>query len=175
MGRVAGGRGERKKQVAMKTLFLRIENWLLIILTVLLAIEKIFFSTAAFDLHLHDTYFIISSFHIGIGVSVILILPYLCHFLLRLQHKRNRNVLTSHVIATIILLLLLFIAVKQNADAPRRYYDFSNWESAQQFEGLNDYLTIAVLAFIIIQMLFVLYTLVRLMIKNKFSQAASVK
>jgi len=150
----------------MRNLFLRIENWLLMIPAILLVIEKLFFGTVVFDLHLHDTYFVISGFYIGMGMFVVVLIPYLCHLLLRLQHNRNGKILVGHVIATVLLLLFLFIAVRQNGGAPNRYYDFSSWESFQQFGGLNYYLAIAVFAFIIIQLLFTLYTIVRLIAKK---------
>jgi cytochrome c oxidase subunit 1 len=150
----------------MKNFFLRVENWLLIIPAILLVVEKLFFGAAVFDLHLHDTYFVISGFYIGLGMFVVVLIPYLCHLLLRLHHKRNRRILVVHVMATVLLLLFLFIAVRQNNETPNRYYDFSNWESFQQFERLNYYLGIAVLAFTGMQLLFILYTIVKLIAKK---------
>jgi cytochrome c oxidase subunit I len=159
----------------MSKFFLRPENWLLIIPLILLGIKKIFFSATVIDLHFHDTYFIVSGLHISIGILIILLVPYLCHTLLRLQHKRHKAVLATHVVSTILLVLFLYIPVQQNADAPQRYYDFSSWESSQQFGGLSYYLTIAVLAFISIQLVFILYTITRLVIKNGFTQTTSLK
>ncbi len=143
----------------MKKLFLRTENWLLIVPVMITIIEGLFFSASAFDIHLHDTYFVIANFYIGILLFLSVCIPYLFHFLLRRKRVGSKSVLLSHVLVTIMLLLSFFVFFRlQHNDMPRRYYDFSSWESyGQQYDLLTRWLGFAVLAFVIVQLLFVVY------------------
>jgi cytochrome c oxidase subunit I len=125
----------------MKKIFLQIENWLLIIPIILIIIEKIFFDTSSFDIHLHDTYFVLANIYLGILILIIVCIPYLCHLLLRTKKAGNRNVLLGHVVITDLLLLFFyfsrfFINSSTNQIMPRRYYDFSDWESSKQLADL---------------------------------------
>jgi heme/copper-type cytochrome/quinol oxidase subunit 1 len=155
----------------MKTVFLRIGNWLLIIPIALIIIEKIFFAAYSFDIHLHDTYFVIANIYLGILIFILALIPFLCHLLLRTKITGNRNILLAHVVLTVLLLLFFyfyrfFIGSTTNQIKPRRYYDFSDWGSAEQGGGLNNYLLIAVFIFIVLQLSFMVYTIVKLIIKK---------
>ncbi len=155
----------------MKKIFLRKENWLLIIPIVLIIIEKIFFVTSSLDIHLHDTYFVITNIYLGVISLVIACIPYFCHFLLRTKKTGNRKILLAHVLITVLLLLffyfyIFFINSSTNQIMPRRYYDFSDWESSKQLGGLNNYLLIAVFIFIVLQLLFIVYTIVLLLARK---------
>ena len=155
----------------MKKIFLQIENWLLIIPIILIIIEKIFFVTSSLDIHLHDTYFVITNIYLGVISLVIACIPYLCHLLLRTKKTGNRNVLLGHVVISDLLILFFyfsrfFINSSTKQLMPRRYYNFSDWESSEQLGGLNNYLSIAVLIFIVLQLLFIVYTIVLLLARK---------
>jgi cytochrome c oxidase subunit I len=152
----------------MKKLFLRTENWLLIVPIIITIIEKLFFSLSTVDIHLHDTYFVIANFHIGILLFLSVCIPYLFHFLLRRKGAGSRGVLFSHVVATIILLLLFFVSFRlQHNDMPRRYYDFSSWKLyGPLYNLLFSWLAFAVLAFVLVQLLFIVYGVIRLLAKK---------
>lgn len=150
----------------MKKFLLNSENWLLIIPILFTLIEWYFYPAAAIDIHLHDTYFIIANFYIGILMLFIVLLPYLCHAFLRITNKQNKLILITHIVLNSLLLIAMPLLMQLPQGSPRRYYDFSNWESVKQFENLNYYLAIIIISFIIIQILFVLYAMVRLAIKK---------
>jgi heme/copper-type cytochrome/quinol oxidase subunit 1 len=78
----------------MKRFLLRTENWLLIVPVIITIIEKLFFNTRAFDIHLHDTYFVIANFYIGILLFLSVCIPYLFHFLLRRKGVGSRGFIT---------------------------------------------------------------------------------
>ncbi len=87
------------------------------------------------------------------------------------QKKGNRKILLAHVVITALLLLFFyfsrfFISNSTNQFMPRRYYNFSDWESSEQLGGLNNYLSIAVLIFIVLQLLFIVYTIVLLLARK---------
>ena len=150
----------------MKKFLLHSENWLLSIPILFILIEWNFYPAAAIDIHLHDTYFVVANFYIGFLMLFIVLLPYLCHVFLRSTNKQNKLILITHIVLTSLLLIAMPILMRLNQGSTRRYYDFSNWESFKQFENLNNYLAIIIISFIFIQILFVLYAIVRLVIKR---------
>jgi heme/copper-type cytochrome/quinol oxidase subunit 1 len=145
-------------------LFSRIENWLLIVTIILILVEGIFFSRSAFDLHFHDTYFVITNLYLGMAFLVILLLPYLFHLFLRLKYKRSGKICEAHVILSLITILVFFIIIETGQIKFRKYYDFSNWQS---YEQRNDYLFLLSLLFLLLQVLFILYALVKLIMKRR--------
>jgi heme/copper-type cytochrome/quinol oxidase subunit 1 len=161
--------------IMMKHLFnsffkflLKAENWLLIVPIFITIIERLFFSAHTFDIHLHDTYFVIANFHIGILLFLSACIPYLFHFLLRRKGFGSRGVLLSHVVVSIKLLLFFFVSFKlPHNDMPRRYYDFSSWELYKpQYDLLTRWLGFAVLAFVVIQFLFIVYAYIKLIARR---------
>jgi len=151
----------------MKNFFLRIESWLLITPIILLLIEIVFLGHATFDFHVHDTYFVIANSYAAVMLLFWVLVPYLCHFLLRVQKKRNKKILVIHAVVTILLIVCFFFYVRLNHFIPRRNYDYSSWESYNTFEALDKWVAVAILVFGLIQLLFLLYTIARLIVRNK--------
>jgi heme/copper-type cytochrome/quinol oxidase subunit 1 len=153
--------------------FLRIESWLLIVPIILLLIQKICFPDTSVDFHLHDTYFVIGTFYFGITILLFCCILYLCHFSLRARKSGSKKILTVHVIVTVLLLIFFFVCHffvplwKASPMKPRRYYDYSSWEGFQQYDVTSRWFAVMFVVFVIIQVLFILYTIVRLVVKNK--------
>ena len=152
---------------------LRIENWLLIVPVILLLVEKVFFGHYTFNFHIKDTYFVIAGIHAGIVILLFCWLLYLCHFSLRAKNSGSTIILTAHVVSTLLLLVFFFICnfiipgYANTPIMPRRYYDHTSWQTYQQSDALNNCITFLVLAFMVIQLLFFIYTLFRLIFKSK--------
>ena len=49
---------------------------------------------------------------------------------------------------------------------PSQYYEFSSWQSFQYVAGQNSWLAVLFVAFALIQILFILYTITRLIVKK---------
>jgi heme/copper-type cytochrome/quinol oxidase subunit 1 len=153
----------------MKSFFLRMENWLLIVPFILLLLEKFFFAEGAFDFHLHDTYFVIPGLYIGIAILLFCWILYLCHFSLRARKSVNKKILVAHVVATVLLLSFFFVCNFVVTDfgnvtmRPRQYYELSSWQS---FQHQSTWFAITLLGFVLIQVSFILYTILRLIVKK---------
>ncbi len=147
----------------MKKIISRIENWLLIIPGIFTLVEVMFFGDSTFDLHLHDTYFVVAHFYIGIAFFVLNLIPFSCHLLIRIKRKGNKKILFMHVLVTNLLLTCFFILSNTKLIQSKKDYDFSSWKAYRQFENLSSAL---ILAFLIIQLLFILYTVVKLLNKK---------
>jgi cytochrome c oxidase subunit 1 len=153
----------------VKGFFSRIENWLLIVPLILLLAERSFFAGESVDLHFQDTYIVIPSFYIGIAIFLFCWLPYLCHFALRAKKKGDRKILMIHVITTVLLLSALFVynLIDPGAgNVPRGYYDYSSWQSYRQFNDADIWFAIMFSVFVSIQILFMLYAVIRLLTKK---------
>ncbi|WP_460551392.1 hypothetical protein [Ferruginibacter profundus] len=155
--------------------FLKIENWLLIVPIILLLVQKIYFTDATVDFHLHDTYFVIAGFYFGIAILLFCWILYLCHFSLRARKSGSKKILRAHVISTVLLLVFFFICdflvPLWNASPmkPKRYYDYTSWDAFRQYNVISLWFAAMFVVFLVIQVLFILYTIVRLLVKNKSS------
>jgi hypothetical protein len=74
------------------------------------------------------------------------------------------GLLLSHVVVTMMLLFFFFVSFRlQHNDMPRRYYDFSSWKVyGPLYDLLISWLGFGVLIFVIVQLLFMVYAVVRL-------------
>jgi cytochrome c oxidase subunit I len=132
-------------------------------LAAVLLIIASFFSEASIDIHLHDTYFIIANRHLYWAIALLLLI-------LALLYRALRNILFSkiltwlHIIVTLagFLAALMPVHYQGFAGSPRRYYDYSAWESYKQFGQLNQFVSVAVVLFFFAQFLFPLHILLGL-------------
>jgi cytochrome c oxidase subunit 1 len=119
----------------------------------------IFLGNSALDIHLHDTYFVIAHFHIVMGVASFFgMFAGVYHWYPKMFGRYLNNTLAYiHFWATIIGAYLIFWPMHYMglAGVPRRYYDFSNWESFKQFGGLNEFISLVALIVFAVQFLFV--------------------
>ena len=120
----------------------------------------IFLGNSALDIHLHDTYFVIAHFHIVMGVASFFgLFAGVYHWFPKMFGRFMNNTLSYiHFWLTIVGAYLIFWPMHYEglAGMPRRYYDFSNWESFKMFGGLNEFISIVSMVVFAAQLLFVL-------------------
>ncbi len=120
----------------------------------------IFLGNSSLDIHLHDTYFVVAHFHIVMGVaSMFGMFAGIYHWFPKMFGKYLNNTLGYiHFWITFIGAYLIFWPMHYEglAGMPRRYYDFSNWESFKMFGGLNEFISVVALIVFATQILFVL-------------------
>jgi len=119
----------------------------------------IFLGNSALDIHLHDTYFIVAHFHIVMGVAGMFgMFAGLYHWFPKMYGRYMNNTLAYiHFWITMIGAYLIFWPMHYEglAGMPRRYYDFSNWESFKMFGGLNEFISFVSIIVFAAQLLFV--------------------
>jgi cytochrome c oxidase subunit 1 len=119
----------------------------------------IFLGNSALDIHLHDTYFIIAHFHIVMGVASFMgLFAGVYHWFPKMYGRFLNNTLAYiHFWITLIGAYLIFWPMHYQglAGVPRRYYDFTNWESFKQFGGLNEFISVVAMIVFAAQLLFV--------------------
>jgi cytochrome c oxidase subunit I len=119
----------------------------------------IFLGNSALDIHLHDTYFVVAHFHIVMGVASFFgMYAGVYHWFPKMYGRFLNNTLAYiHFWITIIGAYLIFWPMHYQglSGMPRRYYDFSNWESFKQFGGLNEFISVVAMVVFAAQLLFV--------------------
>ncbi len=119
----------------------------------------IFLGNSALDLHLHDTYFVIAHFHIVMGVASFFgMFAGVYHWFPKMFGRYLNNTMAYiHFWVTIIGAYLIFWPMHYEglAGMPRRYYDFSNWESFKMFGGLNEFISFIAMIVFAVQLLFI--------------------
>lgn len=119
----------------------------------------IFVGNAALDIQLHDTYFIIAHFHLVMGVAAFFgMFAGIYHWFPKMYGRFMNNTLAYiHFWITLIGAYLIFWPMHYTglAGMPRRYYDYSSWESFKMFDGLNQFISIVVILVFLAQLLFV--------------------
>ena len=119
----------------------------------------IFIGNSTLDIHLHDTYFIIAHFHLVMGVASFMgMFGGVYHWFPKMFGRYMNNTLSYiHFWITIVGAYLIFWPMHYEglAGMPRRYYDFSNWESFKMFAGLNEFITFITIIVFMAQFLFI--------------------
>lgn len=112
----------------------------------------IWLGNSALDIHLHDTYFVIAHFHIVMGVaSMFGMFAGIYHWFPKMYGRYMNNTLAYlHFWITLAGAYMIFWPMHYQglAGMPRRYYDYSVWESFKQFAELNRFIsTVAMIVF----------------------------
>jgi len=119
----------------------------------------IWLGNSALDLHLHDTYFVIAHFHLVMGVaSMFGMFAGVYHWYPKMFGRLMNNTLAyMHFWISLIGAYFIFWPMHYEglAGMPRRYYDFSNWESFKMFGGLNEFISITAIVVFAAQFLFI--------------------
>src|SRR6201996_530562 len=120
----------------------------------------IFLGNSALDIHLHDTYFVVAHFHIVMGVSAFFgMFAGTYHWFPKMYGRfMNATLGYIHFFVTFIGAYLIFWPMHYEgiAGMPRRYYDYSAWESFKQFQSLNGFISIIAIVVFFAQLLFVM-------------------
>lgn len=118
----------------------------------------IWLGNSALDIHLHDTYFVIAHFHIVMGVaSMFGMFAGIYHWFPKMYGRYlNNNLGYIHFWLTMIGAYLIFWPMHYEglAGMPRRYYDYSVWESFKQFADLNRFISTVAMIVFAVQLLF---------------------
>ena len=136
------------------------------------ALRNIFKIDFSFDFHLHDTYFIIDKPYNPLLFFLYSLFVYACYFTLRKFNKPISRIIVVIQITGLILPIIyrLFSYNYEGlAGMPRRYYDYSAWESFKTFAMINKAVTFLTLYFIISQLLFFFYFLT-IFVKHYFKK-----
>lgn len=119
----------------------------------------IWLGNSAIDIHLHDTYFVIAHFHIVMGVSAFFgMFAGIYHWFPKMYGRyMNQTLGFIHFWITLVGAYLIFWPMHYEgmAGMPRRYFDYSNWVSFNQFGGLNQFISFVVIIVFATQLLFV--------------------
>ena len=119
----------------------------------------IWLGNSTIDMHVHDTYFIIAHFHLVMGVAAMLgMFAGIYHWFPKMYGRfMNTTLAYIHFWLTIAGAYCIFWPMHYMglAGMPRRYLDYSQWQSFNQFEGLNRFITIASIIVFSVQLLFV--------------------
>jgi len=119
----------------------------------------IWLGNSALDLHLHDTYFVIAHFHLVMGVaSMFGMFAGVYHWYPKMFGRFMNNTLAYiHFWISMVGAYFIFWPMHYEglAGMPRRYYDFSNWESFKMFGGLNEFISISAIVVFAAQFLFI--------------------
>jgi len=119
----------------------------------------IWVGNSAIDIHLHDTYFVIAHFHLVMGVaSMFGMFAGIYHWFPKMYGRYMNNTLAYiHFWITLVGAYLIFWPMHYEglAGMPRRYYDYSSWESFKQFVELNRFISTVVIITFATQILFI--------------------
>lgn len=120
----------------------------------------IWMGNSAIDIHIHDTYFIIAHFHLVMGVAAMFgMFAGVYHWFPKMYGRyMNNNLAYIHFWISMIGAYVIFWPMHYEglAGMPRRYYDYSNWESFKQFADLNKVISFAAIVVFAAQILFLL-------------------
>jgi cytochrome c oxidase subunit 1 len=119
----------------------------------------IFLGNSTLDLHLHDTYFVVAHFHIVMGVASFFgMFAGVYHWFPKMYGRFMNNTMAYiHFWVTFIGAYLIFWPMHYSglAGMPRRYTDYSNWESFKQFAEMNRFISTVAMVVFAVQLLFV--------------------
>jgi cytochrome c oxidase subunit 1 len=119
----------------------------------------IWLGNSSLDFHLHDTYFVIAHFHLVMGVaSMFGMFAGVYHWYPKMFGRFMNNTLAyMHFWISFVGAYFIFWPMHYEglAGMPRRYYDFSNWESFKMFGGLNAFISVTAILVFAAQFLFI--------------------
>jgi cytochrome c oxidase subunit I len=119
----------------------------------------IWLGNSAIDIHLHDTYFVIAHFHIVMGVSAFFgMFAGIYHWFPKMYGRfMNQTLGHIHFWVSLVGAYLIFWPMHYEgmAGMPRRYLDYSEWHSFNQFSDLNRMISTVAMIVFAAQLLFV--------------------
>ncbi len=119
----------------------------------------IFVGNSTLDIALHDTYFVIAHFHIVMGVAGFFgMFAGVYHWFPKMYGRYMNNTMAYiHFWVTLIGSYLIFWPMHYEglAGMPRRYLDYSNWSSFNQFTDLNKFISTVSMVVFAVQLMFI--------------------
>jgi cytochrome c oxidase subunit I len=119
----------------------------------------IFLGNSTLDIHLHDTYFVVAHFHIVMGVASFFgMFAGVYHWFPKMYGRFLNNTMAYiHFWVTFVGAYLIFWPMHYSglAGMPRRYTDYSNWESFKNFGEMNRFISTVAMVVFAVQLLFV--------------------
>jgi cytochrome c oxidase subunit 1 len=119
----------------------------------------IWLGNSTIDIHVHDTYFIIAHFHLVMGVAAFFgMFAGIYHWFPKMFGRYMNNTLGYiHFWVTLVGAYLIFWPMHYMglAGVPRRYLDFSLWQSFNQFSSLNKMISIVTIIVFAVSLMFV--------------------
>jgi cytochrome c oxidase subunit 1 len=119
----------------------------------------LFLGNSTLDIQLHDTYFVIGHFHLVMGVAGMFgMFAGIYHWFPKMYGRfMNTTLGHIHFWITFAGAYLIFWPMYYEglAGMPRRYLDYSNWISFNQFGGLNKMMSTTAMVVFAVQLLFI--------------------
>lgn len=119
----------------------------------------IFLGNSTLDIHLHDTYFVVAHFHIVMGVaSMFGMFAGVYHWYPKMYGRYMNNTLAYiHFWVSLAGAYLIFWPMHYFglAGMPRRYTDWSNWQSFNMFTDANRAISTVAMVVFAVQLLFI--------------------
>jgi cytochrome c oxidase subunit I len=119
----------------------------------------IFLGNSTLDIHLHDTYFVVAHFHIVMGVASFFgMFAGVYHWFPKMYGRYMNNTMAYiHFWVTLVGAYLIFWPMHYAglAGMPRRYTDYSNWQSFNMFADMNRFISTVAMVVFAVQLLFV--------------------
>ena len=146
----------------MKYLLIKQKPYHLLLLTGLLLVLISFFvlnNNNTVDIHLHDTYFVIVHSHITWLLAIFALFVWTLYFFTN-KILYSKVLTWTHIIITILTILLfgliLFFSDSFMNPTPRRYYDYSSWNSFDNYTTFTKAIGITMLVLLFGQFIFVI-------------------
>ncbi len=134
---------------------------LLLLTAVLILIASFFAFDQTFDIHLHDTYFIITTTH-SFWVIIILLLIFWTLYLLTKRFLFSKVLTWLNVVILVATsVFLVVISFYSNsyynglAGMPRRYYDYNSWDTFILYNNMTKGVLVTILLLILGQIIFI--------------------
>lgn len=119
----------------------------------------IILGNSALDIQLHDTYFVVAHFHIVMGAAAIFgMLAGVYHWFPKMFGRMMNPILGHiHFWITFISAYLVFFPMHYIGIAgfPRRYYQWSGFETFSSYADLNAFITVAAIISVFAQIIFI--------------------
>ena len=151
-----------------KNLILRIENLLLIVPAIAGYFFAIFLPDNYCNVLLFDSNFLISHFEAAIAWTIVLSIPYLMHYALRVCKKMNPIIATIHITLTLFIVLAFPFLYNTAPLILNQWHHLTlpppMYERWQEVSGIADILWIGM---IIVQLGFFIYGFVMLNLRSK--------